>query len=110
MPKSNKSKLRETKREGVRKTTRKTKAPRVRHTERYMMCFGKHTGIIDLSNWEGSALYKESVDDVNETTWAMGDKWIYDMRDGDGDYCYVYSKKLCEEMCDMLFDDRPLWF
>lgn len=83
----------------------KKRAVRARFTERYLMCFGNRTGIIDLSNWEGSALYN-----TDNNSFEVSSEWIYDMRDGDGDYYYIYSRKLCEEMCDMLFDDRPAWF
>lgn len=83
----------------------KKRAVRVRFTERYLMCFGRTTGIIDLSNWEGAALYN-----TEKESFEVNNEWIYDMRDGDGDYYYIYNRKLTEEMCDMLFDDRPAWF
>lgn len=83
----------------------KKRAVRVRFTERYLMCFGRTTGIIDLSNWEGSALYN-----TEKESFEVNNEWIYNMRDGDGDYYYIYNRKLTEEMCDMLFDDRPAWF
>lgn len=87
------------------KRTLKYKGSRARTPQRYLMCFmhTKSIGIIDLSSIDESAL---RVGDE----WVPSNNWIYDMRDGDGDFYYIQTPRLCEEMCDMLFDDRPNWF
>lgn len=80
---------------------------RARFVERYLMCFSNNheTGIIDLSNWDNSAGYNSET-----KTFERGRDFIFNMRDGDGDFYYIYSKKQCEEVCDIMYDQRPVWF
>ncbi len=93
--------------EDSKKSPSRKKGPRIRFTERYFMYFSTahETGIVDLSNWEGSAVYNTDKKDFD-----LGNEWIYNMRDGDGDCFYIYNRKLTEEMCDLIFDQRPRWF